>query len=169
MEVLSQSLDGVLFIDEAYTLGSGDDYGREAIDTILKFMEDHRSRLVVIVAGYEEEMHTFVRSNPGLESRFSRYFDFPNYSADELLLIYKSMAAAQGFSLNPKAEPMLLREFEAQVSGATKFFGNARHARNVFELTVQNQFMRLGTSNPAHQSAYCELLNEDLPLEKTRE
>jgi len=163
MEVLKSSLDGVLFIDEAYTLRSGDDYGQEAIDTILKFMEDHRSRLVVVVAGYEDEMALFIASNPGLESRFSRYFKFPNYNDDELFQIFVSIAAAQGFSLDQDVELRLRTEFRRQLQAAAKNFGNARFVRNLFELTVQNQFVRLGSA-ASDTLDYTKLKGQDLPF-----
>jgi stage V sporulation protein K len=146
-EVLKAAIDGVLFIDEAYTLKSGDDYGQEAIDTLLKFMEDNRDRMVVIVAGYEDRMRAFLKTNPGLESRFTRYFMFPNYNAEELVEIFTTMCKDAGFKLESTLTERLLNEFRSTENSRDEFFGNARYIRNLFELTVQNQFSRLGNSN----------------------
>src|SRR5205807_7601992 len=105
--VVLQALGGVLFVDEAYALAAGDsanDYGHEAIDTILKMMEDHRDNLIVIVAGYSQPMKAFLESNPGLKSRFARFIDFPVYNPDELCAIFSTMAKGTGYQLTPEAE-----------------------------------------------------------------
>jgi stage V sporulation protein K len=146
MEILKQAIDGVLFIDEAYTLKSDDGYGQEAIDTILKFMEDNRDRLVVIVAGYEKKMQDFIRSNPGLESRFSRYFYFPSYNSFELVQIFESLCNESGFVIEQDFRDMLREKLDMRKGEEDEFFGNARFVRNAFELTVQNQFARLGVT-----------------------
>ena len=138
-KVIEKAMGGVLFIDEAYALNgrSENDFGQEAIDTILKAMEDHRDDLVVIVAGYTELMDKFIHSNPGLESRFNRFLLFEDYSTDEMFDIFK-MRCGKGYVLSPEAEP-LVRDYIAEES-ADGSFGNARGVRNIFEhiLVAQN-------------------------------
>ena len=137
--VIESALGGVLFIDEAYALNgkSENDFGQEAIDTILKAMEDHRDDLVVIVAGYTELMDRFIHSNPGLESRFNRFLLFEDYTPEEMFEIFK-MRCGKGYVLAPEAEP-LVRDYIAEES-ADPSFGNARGVRNLFEhiLVAQN-------------------------------
>ena len=138
-KVIEKAMGGVLFIDEAYALNgrSENDFGQEAIDTILKAMEDHRDDLVVIVAGYTELMNKFIHSNPGLESRFNRFLLFEDYTAEEMFDIFK-MRCGKGYVLAPEAEP-LVRDYIAEES-ADSSFGNARGVRNLFEhiLVAQN-------------------------------
>ena len=145
-EVFKEALGGVLFLDEAYTLstgsgGNGPDFGQEAIDTLVKLMEDHREDVVVIVAGYSDEMGDFLRSNPGLASRFSRTVEFRNYSATELVTIVERAAAAHGYELPPETGDALAVHFERMPKGAD--FGNGRAARKVFEEMVDRQASRL--------------------------
>ena len=138
-KVIEKAMGGVLFIDEAYALNgkSENDFGQEAIDTILKAMEDHRDNLVVIVAGYTELMDKFIHSNPGLESRFNRFLLFEDYTPEEMFEIFK-MRCGKGYVLAPEAEP-LVRDYIAEES-ADPSFGNARGVRNLFEhiLVAQN-------------------------------
>ena len=138
-KVIEKAMGGVLFIDEAYALNgkSENDFGQEAIDTILKAMEDHRDDLVVIVAGYTELMDKFIHSNPGLESRFNRFLLFEDYTPEEMFEIFK-MRCGKGYVLAPEAEP-LVRDYIAEES-ADPSFGNARGVRNLFEhiLVAQN-------------------------------
>ena len=138
-KVIEKAMGGVLFVDEAYALNgrSDNDFGQEAIDTLLKAMEDHRDDLVVIVAGYTDLMDKFIHSNPGLESRFNRFLLFEDYSLDELVAIFK-MRCGKGYVLSPEAEP-LVRDYIAEES-ADDGFGNARGVRNLFEhiLVAQN-------------------------------
>src|ERR671937_801248 len=132
--VIRRALDGVLFIDEAYALAPAEprlDFGPEAIETLLKRMEDHRHRLVVIVAGYPRLMHRVLDSNPGLRSRFSREIAFPDYIDEELLLIARKFAADNGYVLADTAEEELGRIFAQAHRG--EGFGNARYARTIFE------------------------------------
>ena len=135
-EVINRALDGVLFIDEAYPLANGYelDFGKEAIDALLKDMEDYRDRLVVIVAGYTERMSDFIGSNPGLQSRFARQIEFADYSADEMTLIFEQMAAANNFELGSGAAS-LLEAYLKTVEGDDGF-GNGRGVRNLFEGSV---------------------------------
>ena len=164
--VIMKALDGVLFIDEAYALtpegGSGNDYGQEAVSTILKRMEDYRDRLVVIVAGYKNEMKRFIDSNPGLQSRFNRYIDFPDYSPEELVKIFKMYMKKNQYTLAEDAEEYLLEQFENAVAHKDRNFGNARFARNVFEKSIQAQANRLGGQSGLSTRQLTELTAEDL-------
>ena len=148
-----RALDGVLFIDEAYALarpGSGQrglDFGQEAIETLLKRMEDHRHRLVVIVAGYPRLMHEFLDSNPGLRSRFARELVFPDYSNEELVSITGTFARENEYRLAEGANQELLRIFGRAQRG--EGFGNARYARTIFEQALNAQALRLAGSPDA--------------------
>lgn len=144
-KIIDSALDGVLFIDEAYSLlGSGrEDYGKEAIATLVKRMEDDRNRLVVILAGYADEMEDFIKSNPGLRSRFNRFIHFEDYTAEELKLIFANMVKEYDFQLMPDAELLLKQHFKACVANKGRDFGNARYVRNLFERVLKNQAIRL--------------------------
>lgn len=139
-EVVKKAIGGVLFIDEAYALAHGgrdtsdrDSFGQEAIDTLLKLMEDNREQLVVIVAGYTAPMQEFLTSNPGLRSRFTRYIDFPDYSPDELLQIFESMAKTAGYILSETTRRRVRNVFATAYEDRTTTFGNGRLARTIFE------------------------------------
>ena len=164
--VIQKALDGVLFIDEAYSLvpegGNGQDYGQEAISTLLKRMEDYRDRLVVIIAGYKDEMKRFIDSNPGLQSRFNRYIDFPDYSGMELADIFKMYMKKNQYTLAPDAEDYLKEQFEYAVAHKDRNFGNARYARNVFEKSIQQQANRLAGMSNLDKSELTELTIEDI-------
>jgi type VII secretion ATPase EccA len=141
---IRRALDGVLFIDEAYALTPPDarvDFGAEAVETLLKRMEDYRHRLVVIVAGYPRLMYRFLESNPGLRSRFSREIVFPDYSTDELLAIVRHFACANDYELDENAEQELRTLFDGVKRG--EGFGNARFARTLFEQALNAQAVRL--------------------------
>ncbi|MGW3043763.1 right-handed parallel beta-helix repeat-containing protein [Kitasatospora sp. NPDC001159] len=158
-EVFNEALGGVLFIDEAYTLaagagGTGPDFGREAIDTLVKLMEDHRDDIVVIVAGYSAEMTDFLASNPGLASRFSRTVEFANYAVDELVTIVETAASGHGYELADGTREALTALFERMPKGPD--FGNGRAARKIFEEMVDRQATRL-----ARQP---EIADEDLAV-----
>ena len=159
---IRRALDGVLFVDEAYALAPGDafgraDFGAEAVETLLKRMEDHRHRLVVIVAGYPRLMRDFLDSNPGLRSRFARELTFPDYTTPELVDITGRLAAQHEYELAPGAQEAL----EVILGGAerTEGFGNARFARTLFEQALERQALRLARTDGA---ALGELEREDV-------
>ena len=162
-EVLDSALDGVLFIDEAYSLSSDDDFGKEAIDTILKYMEDYRDRIIVIVAGYENEMGSFINSNPGLKSRFNKYFNFPNYSGSELLEILLRITAKNKFNISYEAKNKLLFIINDAIFSEGLQFGNARYIRNLYEQIIQNQFVRVSQIEDIKEENLSEITLEDLP------
>lgn len=158
-EKINEALGGILFIDEAYTLvKDGNDYGQEAIDTILKAMEDHRDDFIVIVAGYTDLMQNFINSNPGLKSRFNKYIDFPDYSADELVEIFHSMCNEYQYTLTPNAEKTLQEVVFDIEKNKDNNFANARDIRNLFEMVITKQATRLSqeTSNSIMEIDACD-------------
>ena len=161
-KVIEKAMGGVLFVDEAYALNgkSENDFGQEAIDTLLKAMEDHRDDLVVIVAGYTDLMDKFIHSNPGLESRFNRFLLFEDYSLDELMAIFK-MRCGKGYTLSPEAEP-LVRDYIAEESADGDGFGNARGVRNIFEHILVAQNNRLAKMESVTREDLMTLLPEDV-------
>ncbi len=162
-EVVDAASDGVLLIDEAYALIRGDDrdFGREAIDTLVKLMEDRRDRLVVIVAGYTREMDEFINSNPGLRSRFPRVIHFPDYSTDELLAIFEMLGERHHYELNQEARELVRQHFDAVPRGPG--FGNGRLARNLFEEACAQQASRLvRLDNVSREDLMC-LTAADIP------
>ncbi|WP_024511162.1 AAA family ATPase [Bradyrhizobium sp. ARR65] len=159
LDVCRSALDGILFIDEAYSLASSDrpgDFGREAIETILKYMEDHRDRVVVIVAGYPVEMHRFIASNPGLASRFTKTIDFPPYQPPELCEIFRAMAAEQQYLLPLGFEAKLTPWIEAQRNDPQ--WGNARSMRTLLEKVRENHALRT-SQDPNANVAEVELVD----------
>ena len=149
--IVDSALNGVLFIDEAYALvpeNASNDYGQEAISTLLKRMEDDRDKLVVIIAGYTNEMKRFIDSNPGLQSRFNRYINFPDYSAQELVKIFHMYMKKNQYTISDEADTLLKEKLDYAVEHKDRNFGNARYVRNVFEKAIQMQANRLeGKSN----------------------
>ena len=162
-KAVERALGGVLFIDEAYALrGSGDnDFGQEAIDTILKAMEDHREDLVVIAAGYDGLMEQFIRSNPGLESRFNRFLHFEDYSDQELLEIFWGLCRKGCYTLDDRAEE-LVRDLIRRENRSGTAFGNARGVRNIFEKILVCQANRLAAMEQADRQALMAILPEDV-------
>ena len=164
--VVQHAIHGVLFIDEAYALvpegGNGEDYGQEAISTLLKRMEDYRDSLVVIIAGYKNEMQRFIDSNPGLQSRFNRYIDFPDYTSAELTDIFKMYMKKNQYTLAPDAENYLREQLDYAVAHKDRNFGNARYARNVFEKSIQAQANRLEGRTNLNERELTELTVSDL-------
>ena len=165
-KIIDSALDGVLFIDEAYSLisGSESDYGKEAIATLLKRMEDNRDRLIVILAGYTKNMKEFIDSNPGLQSRFNRYIEFPDYSADELLQIFEVSMKKYEYHFGEGAKEHLQQYFENEVANKDANFGNGRLVRNVFEKTLERQANRLAREVNLTTDKLSQIEIEDLPL-----
>jgi AAA+ superfamily predicted ATPase len=144
-DLVNQALDGVLFVDEAYALVAGgeNDFGREAIDTLVKRMEDFRERLIVIVAGYPDDMKRFIDTNPGLQSRFTIHLNFEDYTAPELVTIFKGFCEKNQYTLAPEAEVALETRTAAELKAAGRGFGNGRHMRNLFEKAIRKHAVRL--------------------------
>lgn len=168
-EVVNNALGGVLFIDEAYALnpeGRGNDFGQEAVETLLKLMEDHRHDLIVIVAGYTEKMDDFIASNPGLRSRFNKFFHFEDYKPEQLVEIFKGFAAKAAFKLAPDAEEKLLEMFKLLTRARDESFGNARTARNLFEMTISKQANRIVTLPNVTQEILSTIEGADIPTEE---
>lgn len=163
-KIIDSALDGVLFIDEAYSLvqGAKEDFGKEAISTLLKRMEDDRNRIVVILAGYSTEMKEFIDSNPGLQSRFNRYINFPDYTANELSQIFLIKAKKNQYTLDEDASKVLDDVLTEAVEHKDKNFGNARFVRNLFEKTIQNQAMRLSSEPNITEEVLSMLKAEDI-------
>lgn len=164
-KIIDSALDGVLFIDEAYSLvqGGGNDYGKEAIATLLKRMEDDRDRLIVILAGYDNEMKLFIDSNPGLQSRFNRYIHFSDYNAEELTAIFKLNLKKFDYELTNDAEQKISHLFSYAVSHKDQNFGNGRYARNVLEKTLENQATRLATVSEITEQMLRNIEEHDIP------
>ena len=145
-DVVSEAIGGILFIDEAYSLCSEDssnDFGKEAIETLLKLMEDNRDDLVVIVAGYTDLMERFLDSNPGLRSRFNKKFIFPDYAANELMQIFEGMCDKNNYKLTDEAKQKAASHFEKAIASKGNNFGNAREVRNYFEKAIATQASRI--------------------------
>ncbi len=168
-EVVGQALGGVLFIDEAYALnpeGRGNDFGQEAVETLLKLMEDHRHELIVIVAGYTEKMDDFIASNPGLRSRFNKYLHFEDYSPEQLAEIFKGFCKKADFKLTADGEQELLEIFKLLVLTRDESFGNARTARNLFEMTISKQANRIVSLPEVNQEVLSTIEAADIPTEE---
>ena len=163
-KIIDSALDGVLFIDEAYTLANGSttDYGPEAIATLLKRMEDNRDRLVVILAGYNEEIESFINSNPGLRSRFNRYIHFEDYTAAELFDILSLLVKKGEYTLTDDASQYLQEKLAAIVEEKTKDFGNARYVRNLFEKAIEAQANRLASMSELSKDELKRITKEDI-------
>lgn len=164
-EAIHKALGGVLFIDEAYTLtkeDSSNDFGQEAIDTILKAMEDHRDDLVVIVAGYPGLMERFINSNPGLKSRFNRYITFEDYTPSELLEIFESMCKKSGYTTDCTVDHYVLEYFTNKYNHRDESFANGREVRNYFERVVVNQANRLAMADGISGNDIATLTLEDV-------
>ena len=161
-KVIEKAMGGVLFIDEAYALNgkSENDFGQEAIDTILKAMEDHRDDLVVIVAGYTELMDRFIHSNPGLESRFNRFLMFEDYTPEQMVAIFK-MQCKKGCYVLAEGTEELVRDFISEES-ADDSFGNARGVRNLFEHILVAQNNRLAKMEQVTREDLMQILPDDV-------
>jgi len=163
-KTVNSALNGILFIDEAYSLvgEDKDDYGREAVATLIKRMEDDRDKLVVILAGYTEEMETFIDTNPGLQSRFNRYIEFPDYTSDELLAIFESKCKQLEYQLTAEALAKAKLMFERAYLQRTKSFGNARLVRNMFEKTIERQANRISKLSVISKDKLATIEAEDI-------
>lgn len=162
-QVIKKAKGGVLFIDEAYSLSSEDgsnDYGKEAIDTLVKGMEDYRDDLVVIVAGYVDEMEKFINMNPGLRSRFNKYINFADYSAEEMLEIFRRQCENTQFIISGEAAEMALEYFRTNQGNPT--FGNARGVRNFFDRVVMAQATRILAQNNPSDTDFRTIKKEDI-------
>lgn len=166
-EIINKAKNGILFIDEAYALKRGNsdnDYGQEAIDILLKRMEDSRESLIIIVAGYETEMNHFINSNPGLKSRFNRYFYFNDYNSTELTEIYRRIADKSGFILKEEAFKKINDLFENLCLTKDDKFGNARLVRNIFEKTFEKHANRTSTIAPITRDILTTIEEVDIPF-----
>jgi SpoVK/Ycf46/Vps4 family AAA+-type ATPase len=168
-DAVDNALEGVLFIDEAYALvpkgGSSNDFGHEAVQALLKRMEDHRNELAVIVAGYPEEMEYFIASNPGLQSRFSRLFYFEDYMPSELVLIFGKFCYDHGYTMDIAARIALQKIFETAYAKRDKNFGNGRFVRTIFERSIEKQANRIASSmKDMDDSEISLLVAEDLEV-----
>ena len=164
-EVIEEAQGGVLFIDEAYSLldKNGQGYGQEAIDTLLKEMEDKRDSFAVIVAGYDELMDEFIDSNPGLKSRFNKFIHFDDYTAEELLQIFKSLCKKEAYQLTEEASEKAEQYFEYLVEQRSDDFANARTVRNVFEKTISNHASRIAAEKSKTEELLSTIAKEDIP------
>ena len=162
-EQIQAALGGVLFIDEAYTLAAkNEDFGQEAIDTILKAMEDHRDDLIVIVAGYTEPMERFINSNPGLKSRFNKYIEFPDYSIDELMQIFDMNCRKYDYTIEDSARSHVREKLSLMKLSSPENFANARAARNLFEEIITNQAGRIAAMEHPSLEDMKTITNDDL-------
>ena len=169
-EAVQKAIGGVLFIDEAYALvnaESANDFGHEAIEVLLKNMEDHRKDLIVIVAGYTDRMESFIHSNPGLESRFNKYFFFEDYDGKQLMDIFRSMCAKNGYALSADAQVLMEKELQALYDHRDENFGNARDVRNLFEKAISRQSDRVAQLDKPTREQLMQLLPEDLKQPET--
>jgi len=161
-EKVKEAYGGVLFIDEAYSLSTGgaSDFGKEAIDTLIKLMDDNRDKLVVILAGYTKEMKEFLDANSGLMSRFPNVIEFEDYSIGDLLSIAKKMYEKSGYEINEEALQKIGQMCE--VAKRDSRFGNGRFVRNIFEHSLNNQALRLSTASMLDKDALSKILPEDI-------
>ncbi|MDO4621220.1 MAG: AAA family ATPase [Lachnospiraceae bacterium] len=169
-EQIEKAIGGVLFIDEAYSLAKKDDaFGEEAIDTILKAMEDRRDEFVVIVAGYTKPMEKFINSNPGLKSRFNKYIEFPDYSVDELQAIFEMNCKKYDYRIDEDAKKHIRELITAKKLERAENFANAREVRNLFESIITNQAHRLAAAENPSAEDLMTILMEDLQITEQTE
>ena len=168
-EAVKKALGGVLFIDEAYALTNqenANDFGREAIEVLLKNMEDHRDDLIVIVAGYTDLMGKFIHANPGLESRFNKYFYFDDYDGKQLMEIFQSMCTKHGYTLDEQAADFVQKDLSQRYEERDENFGNAREVRNVFEKAIARQADRVAQLTEPDREALMTLTLADVQEEE---
>ncbi|WHF50655.1 DUF4236 domain-containing protein [Chryseobacterium gotjawalense] len=164
-KTVDSALDGILFIDEAYALvgENKDDFGKEAVATLIKRIEDDRDKLIVILAGYTDEMMLFINTNPGFKSRFNRFIEFPDYNVDELYEIFESNCKKLDYHLSDNAKEKLKLLFENSYSQRDMTFGNGRYVRNVFEKTLENQANRIAKEINLTRDILTQINEEDIP------
>jgi SpoVK/Ycf46/Vps4 family AAA+-type ATPase len=164
-EKVTEALGGMLFIDEAYALATGDeeDFGREAVDTLVKLIEDRRDEFIVVVAGYPAPMQKFLDSNPGLRSRFNRFIHFDDYTPDELFAILGRMCDEHGYKLAESASVFIRGLLERMHTARGANFANGRDVRNLFEQAIANQANRVGPMEAPTDEILCTLRAEDVP------
>jgi SpoVK/Ycf46/Vps4 family AAA+-type ATPase len=166
--VVDRAKGGVLFIDEAYALTSGnsqESFGNEAIETLLKYMEDYRDDLIVIVAGYEQPMNEFLKSNPGLRSRFNKFIAFSDYTSQELKSIFVGICRAAGYTVTEQFDRFLSAAFLSMTQEKPKHFGNGRTVRNLFDCAVVRQANRVVRIQDPSHADLMELTPEDISQE----
>lgn len=170
-EVIKSALGGILFVDEAYSLALGgeNDFGREAIETLLKAMEDHRDELIVIVAGYDKPMEIFLESNPGLKSRFNKFLRFPDYTGEELFGIFQLQCKKNMYVLSEEAEEALKKELDSMYENREENFGNGRDVRNIFEDSVVKHSNRVASIEKPTKEELMTLAPEDIAFNKNRD
>jgi len=164
-EVVNQAIGGVLFIDEAYALSTGgdNDFGREAIDTLIKMMEDNRDDLIVVVAGYTDKMSAFLQTNPGLRSRFNKYLEFDDYTPEQLVQIFELFCKNGGYHLSSSTSDDLIRLFSVLYETRDETFGNGRLARNLYEMTINNQANRIVSLPQVNEEILSTIEEIDIP------
>jgi len=163
-KLVDESMGGVLFIDEAYSLstGSSEDFGKEAIATLLKRMEDNRDNLIVIVAGYSDKMKDFIDMNPGLKSRFNRYIHFEDFAPKDMMSIYHKMCQGSDYTISNEAEQYLQSQFESAYNSRDESFGNGRFVRNIFEKSIENLSNRIAKSDKITKELLTTIEKEDI-------
>ncbi len=161
---INKAKGGILFIDEAYSLARGGekDFGKEAIDTLVKAMEDHKNEFVLILAGYEKEMTKFLRINPGLRSRFPIHLEFPDYTTEELIEISKAMLSERQYCLSSGAEDSLNQYLKSQINNGHANFSNARLVRNLLERAIRRQALRIVGRKAYSREELMKITREDL-------
>ena len=164
-EVVTEAVGGVLFIDEAYALSTGgdSDFGREAIDTLLKMMEDNRDDLIIVVAGYTDKMSVFLQTNPGLRSRFNKYLEFEDYTPEQLVEIFELFCTNGGYKLHSSTHDDLIRLFSVLHETRDDTFGNGRLARNLYEMTINNQANRIVSLPHVDDEILSSIEETDIP------
>ncbi len=166
--IVRDAIGGVLFIDEAYSLGSDDDYGSEAIDALLKRMEDYRDDLIVIAAGYPDEMRDFINSNPGLKSRFAKTINFKDYTSSELFEIFSNFCKEGGYVFDENSGDLISKFLSEQKDILNKGFGNGRFVRNFYEMVIGEQANRLATTNELDEDSLVVIRDADIKLSISR-
>lgn len=164
-KVVDSAINGVLFIDEAYSIAgeTQNDYGKEAVATLIKRMEDDRDKLIVIIAGYTNEMNNFIETNPGFKSRFNRYIEFVDYSPTQLFLIYESQCSKLEYKLTEDAKLGIMTVFEKAYNNRNKYFGNGRFVRNIFEKTLEKQADRIANLEFLNKKVLTTITADDIP------